>query len=250
MKSGKLRPIYVGLVLSTALACGPGLAKERKNEPGAVETGPPIAYTAAENRHIRVTVDQVVAANSKEYLPKDKHWLQLRVLIANKGSGTMAFSGLRERMADGTVVDAAVASSDVTKPPNMTGSLGKQMGIGTAAAAAGWFIAPPLMLVGSLAGAFKGTLGMDKKANRQRMIDQTILKPTPIAPATSISGWAYVPALQNHNGLIVFYSLDGRLESIALQRLGVPGPVMPVATAPEQPAAAPAPPKPARARRR
>lgn len=250
MKSGKLRPIYIGLLLSSALICTPSLAKEPKNQPSVEAAPAPIAYSPAENRHIRVTVDQVIAANSKEYLPKDKHWLQLRVLIANKGSGTMAFSGLRQRMTDGTVMDAAVASSDVTKPPNMTGSLGKQMGIGTAAAAAGWFIAPPLMLVGSLAGAFKGTLGMDKKANRQRLIDQTILKATPIAPATSISGWAYVPALQNHNGLIVFYSVDGRLESIALQRMGVPGPVMPVVAAPEQPAAAPAPRKPARPRRR
>ncbi|HEU0134285.1 MAG TPA: hypothetical protein VFR28_05640, partial [Allosphingosinicella sp.] len=73
------------------------MAKEPKKEPAAAVAGPVIAYSAAENRHIRVTVDQVIAANSKEYLPKDKHWLQLRVLIANKGSGTLAFSGLRER---------------------------------------------------------------------------------------------------------------------------------------------------------
>jgi hypothetical protein len=224
----------------------------------AMVPGTDVRYAPAENRNIRVSVDQVVLAGSKEYLPKDKHWLQLRVMLTNKGSGTLSFSGLRERLPDGTVLDAATSSADVNKPPSMAGMYGKQFGIGTAAMAAGYLVAPPLALIGSVAGGFGTMLGLDKGQKRQRQINETILKATPIAPGTSVAAWAYVPALKEHNGLIVFYSLDGKLESLPIQRLGHAAPI-PVASAAApaeeagEEAAAAAPGKkrkPARARRK
>jgi hypothetical protein len=224
-----------GLSLALALAAGGALpaAAKPKAEAAAIPAVPAIRYLPAENRHVRISVDQVVPAGSPGFLPKDKNWLQLRVTITNKSASTIAFSELRERQMSGVVLQAATSSVDLSKPPSMTGTVGRNMGMAGAGAAAGMMLAPPIALAAGVANMFRGTLGMDKKQKRNRLIDQTILRATPLAPGTAASGWAYVPAIQDQTGLIAFYSVDGRLDSLAVHREGfAPPPVV----APPEPA--------------
>ena len=244
IRSSAGRTVAAALIVAVPLA--PAVAKDKEDQVAA-PAEPLVTDAPAEDGNIRIVVDEVIAPGAPGYLPKNKNWLQLHVTITNKGSSIIGFTDLRERLSNGTVVEPAKSIAELKKPPNFTGSAGKQLGLGTAGHMAGMFIAPPLALAAGVASLFGNTLGLDKKAKRDAKLQRSMLNATPIAPGTSVAGAVYLPALRDHNGLIAFYSADEKLRSLALQRTDAAAPPPPpAAMAAPAPAPAPAAAQPAR----
>jgi hypothetical protein len=218
--------IALAVAVSLPLSAAPAMPKAAA-QPATAVADAPVSYVAAENREIRIVVDEVIAAGTKAYLPKDKNWLQIHVTITNKGAGTLSFSDIRERLPNGTVVAAATSLADLNKPPSMTGMVGRQMGLGTAGAAAGMFLVPPLAIAAGLATVFGGALGFDKRQKKNARLQKSILQPSPIAPGTAVAGWVYVPALRDHTGLIAFYMGAAGVQSLPIWRAGYEPPPPP-----------------------
>jgi hypothetical protein len=238
------------LAASLAVAMSfPQIAAGKPKEAAGIQASEAVpSYAVAEDRNIRISVDEVLMAGMPGYLPKDKNWLQLHVTVTNKSSAMAGFTDLRQRMTNGTVIEPARVYTELNKPPTYTGMVGKQVAIGGAAQMAAMFIAPPLMLVGSVATLFGGTLGLDKRQKKNARLQKSMLSATPIAPGTSVTGSVYVPALQDHNGLVVFYSDNGGTKSLTLQRIGAPAPIVLPPPAAEAPVAARPPVAPPRKR--
>lgn len=179
-----------------------------------------ISYTPSSDRDVRVSVTSVVMPGKKGYLPKDRNWLQLHVSVSNIGKRPIEFINIRERLSSGTVVASATSSFELAKPPSTGATVGKTLGIGVAAQAAGMFIFPPAAILVNAIGLTG--LGHESWQKRMKRIDAGILNTQTIAPNTGAEGDVYVPALHDHTGLIVFYTRDGRSETLTLSRQANP----------------------------
>jgi hypothetical protein len=177
------------------------------------------AYDEGSDRNVRVSVDQVLVKGDHGFIPGDASWVQLHLVVANVGSSSIWFSGLKEKLGDGTVVAAATTGSEIVKPASMTKTLVTDLGVSTVGMMAGLFIP----FAGPIAGAaVMGKMGMD--FDRQMKANNAMthgLHPDSIAPGTSMAGEVFVPAAATQTGLLVFYyanGLTGTSRSVFLSR--------------------------------
>ena len=83
---------------------------------------------------------------------------------------------------------------------------------------AGMFIFPPLAVVGGIFSVFSGLGGAEKWSRRITRIQESSLHPGEIAPGTAVEGTVYIPATTTQDALIVFYSVDGRTQTLNMPR--------------------------------
>jgi len=215
MRGGRFLASIVGMAL--VAACG-GSGETASAGTNAASRGETFTYTPAQDRNLRITVDEVRLRGSAGYLPKDPNWVQLRLTVANVGSRMVQFGNVRTRLENGTVLASAVGSSDLAKPPSVGGTMGRTLGLGVAGQVAGTMIFPPLALLANGASLLGMTGGMNSWKKRTERIDAGLLHAQELAPGTRISGDVYIPAVRGQTALIAFYAIEGRSQSLTIQR--------------------------------
>jgi hypothetical protein len=190
--------------------------------PGPASAKPKIphpSYQTARDRNIEVEVSEVLMAGDKDYLPKDRNWVQLHLLVRNRRNDVVTLSEIKARQAGGVALASATVSTQLAKPPDLGKTIGKGAGLAAAGQVAGYIIFPPLALVGSAAGLVSvigGNGSWRKRMERIERIDETMLKASDIAPDTATEGTIYIPATVTQSALIVMYRVGGRSQSLSL----------------------------------
>jgi hypothetical protein len=207
------------MILSLALIATPDRvgAKDAAAGQGISAAQDSVSYETSADKNIRVSVADIVTSNNKSFLPKDKNWLQLRVNVANTSGRPVSLDEVKVKLANGTVISAATAATDLAKAPTVTGTVAKSGGIMAAGQIAGYMVFPPLALVASGVALFSLLGGHESWRSRQKKIEASLLERQTIAPGTSVEGLVFVPALRDQTALIVFYTAD-RVRTLTVPR--------------------------------
>ncbi|MEJ7925775.1 hypothetical protein WG908_03280 [Sphingobium sp. AN641] len=174
------------------------------------------SYQPARDRNIEVEVSEVLMTGDKGYLPKDRNWVQLRLLVRNRRNDVVTLSEIKARQASGVALASATVSTQLAKPPDLGKTIGKGAGLAAAGQVAGYLIFPPLALVGSAAGLVSVIGGNGSWRKRMERIDETMLNAGDIAPDTATEGTIYIPATVTQSALIVMYRVGGRSQTLSI----------------------------------
>jgi hypothetical protein len=175
-------------------------------------------YKTASDRSLRASVEGVTFVGDPEFLPTDPNWLQIRVKLENVGPHAIKLTQVKARLADGTTVASATSMAQIMKPPSMLNSQMSTIGLGAGGMALG-MIFPPAAIASGVAIIVGPALMRDRVQKKATLFSQQALRVEAIAPGTANAGDVFVPAVKGQTGLIVFYELDGRTQTLVIQRL-------------------------------
>ena len=177
------------------------------------------SYRPAADRNIRVVVDRVVLRGDPDFIPSDPNWLQVRLTVSNVAARTVTLGDVKQRLADGRVVNAARDSAELQKAPNFVKDAAVGAGAATAGMVAGTLLFPPLALVGGAAFLMGPLMSANRMMRTEARFTQTSLRTGALAPGTSSSGYVFFPAVTGQTGFIVFYESDGMSQSLPIVRV-------------------------------
>lgn len=189
------------------VAPGPALAKPSIPHP---------SYQTTRDRNIEVEVSDVFMSGDKGYLPKDRNWVQLHLLIRNRRNDVVTLSEVKSRQTNGVAHASATLPTQLAKPPDIGKTVGKSAGLMVAGQVAGYMIFPPLALVGSAAGLASLIGGHGSWRKQMERIDETMLKAGDIAADTATEGFIYIPATVAQSALLVMYRVGGRNQTLSI----------------------------------
>lgn len=176
-------------------------------------------YRPATDAHLRVEVQSVSTFRDQGYIPSDPNWLQARIRITNVGSQTASLTRAGERLADGTVLNAAQSGHELIRPPSMVREMAMNTGLGIGTMAAGALLFPPAAIIGGAMMAFRPMFRADQVGRIAERINQEGLRVGPVAPSTAVQGLVFFPAVTGQDGLVLFYEVNGQDRSIAIDRV-------------------------------
>lgn len=215
-----LTSVGLSALLLTSCASGgmpdigmPGMGSREAQAP--TET---FAYAPATDRNVRAEVESVAIHGEPGFIPSDPNWLQVRLRLTNVGSQTVNFTSVKERIADGSVINSAASASELIKPPNLVREGLTTTGLGVGTMVAGAMLFPPAALIGGAVMAFRPLFKIDQVGRTAERLSREGLRVGPIAPGTSTSGYIFVPAVRGQTGLITFYQVGGEDHSLVIPR--------------------------------
>lgn len=197
----------IAIVAALIAAPSPALAKPRIPHSG---------YQASRDRNIEVEVGEVLMSGDKGYLPKDRNWVQLHLLVRNRRNDVVTLSEVKSRQSNGVAYSSTTLPTQLAKPPDIGKTVGKSAGLMVAGQVAGYMIFPPLALVGSAAGLVSMIEGHGSWRKQMERIDETMLKTGDIAPDTATEGFIYIPATVTQSALVVMYRVGGRSQTLSI----------------------------------
>lgn len=153
-----------------------------------------------------------------DFLPTDPNWIQVRMKLENIGPRTIQLSQVKARLGDGTTIASAASFAQIMKPPSMMNSQMATMGLGAGGMALGMLF-PPAALASGVAIVVGPALMRDRMQKKATLFNQRALRVEAIAPGTANAGDVYLPAVKDQTALIVFYEIDGRTQTLAIERL-------------------------------
>ena len=203
--------VVLGLIALTGCSSMPTVSSLTGGAPEQPREA--FAYRAATDGRVRVDVESVTLKGESGFIPTDRNWLQVNIRITNKSGRMIEVSEVGERLVDGTVIKAAKSAEDLVKPP-----LIKDMAVSSGLTVGTMMFFPPMAVAGAIAGVAYPLYSANKSGRLMERLNQEGLHQGPIAPGTSTTGLIFLPAVKDQAGLILFYEVDGKKQSIVIER--------------------------------
>lgn len=233
----RMRRIIVGLLCASLLT---GCATQGGGPfaRSAATERPSFSYASASDGVLRVNVESVTFHGDAGFVPADRNWIQLRLIVRNEGREPVMLSSIRGRLPDGTIFASAHSIAETQKPPNIARDAAVTGGVMAAGHMAGMFLFP---WAGVLTGVAIQGADVVRQGRRNERLDGRgrDLVIGQIPPNSQLVGNVYLPALKDQSEVLVSYVGSRGERTVTLRRVNSREAVGPESAPVTQPAALP-----------